>query len=97
MFWYDKPSDYQDEPEIEFFEKVPTVWDETMVVQGEIGQYITMARRSGNNWFVGTLTNNDARTLTIPLDFLPKGKKYIAKIYSDDPTVNTLTKVKVEQ
>ncbi|WP_114782968.1 glycoside hydrolase family 97 protein [Botryobacter ruber] len=97
VFWYDKPSDYQGEPEIEFFEKMPTVWDETKVIQGEIGQYITMARRSGNDWFVGTLTNNDARTLTIPLDFLPKGKKYIAKIYSDDPTVNTRTKVRVEQ
>jgi len=97
MFWYDKPSDYQGESEIEFFEKVPTVWDDTKVLQGEIGQYVSTARRSGNDWFVGTITNNDGRTLDISLNFLPKNKKYTASIYSDDPTVKTRTQVKVER
>ena len=96
LFWYDKPSACQDEPEIEFFEKIPTTWDETKVVQGEIGQYITTARRSGGDWFIGTMTNNDARTLKLPLNFLDKRKKYTATIYSDDPAVATATKVKVE-
>jgi hypothetical protein len=96
LFWYDKPSAYHSEPEIEFFEKIPTTWDETKVLQGEIGQYISTARRSGKDWFVGTMTNNNARTLTLPLDFLDKGKKYIAKIYSDDATATTVTKVKVD-
>ena len=97
MFWYDKPSNYQGETEIAFFEKVPTVWDDTKVLQGEIGQYVSMARRSGDDWFVGTITNNNGRTLNIPLNFLPKGKKYTASIYSDDPTVKTQTQVKIEQ
>lgn len=97
MYWYDKPSDYQGEPELEFWDAVPTVWDETQVVQGEIGQYITIARRSGNDWFVGTITNNDARELKVPFDFLPKGKKYEALIYSDDPSVKTRTKVAINQ
>jgi hypothetical protein len=96
MFWYDKPSAYNGEPEIEFFEKIPATWDETKVLQAEIGQYITTARRSGNDWFVGTMTNNDARTLQLSLDFLEKSKNYIARIYSDDPTFKTVTKVKLE-
>src|SRR5688572_28345638 len=96
IFWYDKPAAYQGEPELEFFEKVPASWDETKVVQGKIGEYITTARRSGDEWFVGTMTNNDARTLKLPLSFLQKGKKYTARIYSDDSTVKTATKVKVE-
>jgi hypothetical protein len=83
------------EPELEFWDKIPTTWDETKVIQGEPGQYITTARRSGKDWFVGTITNNDARTLQVPLSFLQKGRKYTASIYSDDPTVTTKTKVKV--
>jgi alpha-glucosidase len=96
LFWYDKPSAYHSEPEIEFFEKVPTTWDETKVLQAEIGQYITTARRSGEDWFVGTMTNNNARTIKLPLNFLTKGKRYLAKIYSDDSAAATATKVKVE-
>lgn len=97
LFWYDRPSDYRNEPEIEFFEQVPVVWDETKVLQGEIGEYITMARRNGRDWFVGTITNNDKRKLSISLDFLEKGKDYTARIYSDDPSVPTRTHVKIEQ
>ena len=96
LFWYDKPAMSKDEPELEFWDKIPTTWDETKVLQGEVGQYITTARRSGEDWFVGTMTNNDARAVKLSLNFLTKGKKYIAKIYSDDPTVATATKVKVE-
>jgi hypothetical protein len=96
LFWYDKPSAYHGEPEIEFFEKIPATWDETKVIQGKIGEYITTARRSGSDWFVGTMTNNDARTLKLSFSFLEKGKGYIAKIYSDESTSATATKVKVE-
>lgn len=96
LFWYDKPSDYQNEPEIDFFERVPATWDETKVLEGEIGRYLTVARRSGKDWFVGTMTNNDARTVKLSFGFLDKGKKYKMTIYSDDPTMQTGTKVKVE-
>ncbi|MDO7846251.1 glycoside hydrolase family 97 catalytic domain-containing protein [Hymenobacter sp. M29] len=97
LFWYDKPSAYQGEPEVEFFEKVPTTWDETRVVQGEIGQYITVARRKGKDWFVGTITNNDGRTLKLPLNFLPKGQTFTASIYADDPSQPTRTKVGIKR
>jgi alpha-glucosidase len=97
ILWYDKPSDYHGEPEIEFFSKIPTVWDESKLIDGEPGQFVTMARRSGKDWFVGTMTNNDARNLKLPLSFLQAGKKYTASIYSDDPATKTRTKVKVER
>ena len=96
MYWYDKPSDSRDEPELEFFDQVPTVWDDTRVIHGEIGKYISMARRSGDDWFVGTMTNNDARKLNIALDFLPEGKTYLAHIYYDDPKVKTRTQVGIK-
>ena len=97
LYWYDKPAMSKDEPELEFWDKIPTIWDETRVLQGEIGQYITTARRKGEEWFIGTITNNEARELTLKFDFLPKGKKYKMKTYSDDPSVKTATKVKVEE
>jgi alpha-glucosidase len=96
MYWYDKPSDSMDEPELEFFDHVPTVWNDTKVIHGEIGQYISIARRSGNDWFVGTMTNNEARKLTIPLDFLQEGQKYTAHIYFDDSGSKVRTRVSIK-
>lgn len=96
LYWYDKPSDSQDEPELKFFDDIYTTWDDTKVLQGEVGQFITVARRKGEEWFVGSITNNEARTLPVSLDFLPGGKNYIAEIYTDgDKSVKTRTKVKV--
>ena len=97
MYWYDRPSDSQNEPELEFFDNVPTVWDDTKVLEGEIGQFITMARRRGNDWFIGTITNNDARNLKINFSFLPPGKKYKATVYYDDPSSAVRTLVSMRQ
>ncbi|UGU18177.1 glycoside hydrolase family 97 protein [Sinomicrobium kalidii] len=97
LFWYDKASDYQGEPEIEFFEKVPTVWDDTKVPDGRIGEYIITARRSGTEWFIGGITNNDAREVELDLDFLDKDKKYVATLYRDDASVKTRTQVSLTQ
>ncbi|HEV2435853.1 MAG TPA: glycoside hydrolase family 97 catalytic domain-containing protein [Verrucomicrobiae bacterium] len=95
IFWYDKPSDYHGEPEIQFFRKVPTVWDDTKVVNGEIGKFATIARRCGNDWFVGTINDSTPRTLKVPLAFLDKGRSYQAHIYSENPSVPTRTHVAV--
>jgi alpha-glucosidase len=95
LFWYDNPSQYHQEPELEFWSKIPTTWDETRVIQGVPGQFITTARRKGTKWFVGTITNNEARRLQLPLNFLSKGKKYMATIYSDDQRIKTATHVKI--
>ncbi|MUP37324.1 glycoside hydrolase family 97 protein [Labilibaculum euxinus] len=97
MYWYDKPSAYQGEKEIAFFDAVKTVWDDTKVVNGEIGKYITVARKSGDEWFAGAITNKEAREVEIPLSFLERGKKYKACIYTDDDKIKSRTKVKTSE
>jgi alpha-glucosidase len=97
LYWYDQPRFSNNEPELEFWDKIPVSWDETKVLQGSPGEFIITARRKGDDWFVGVITNNDARNLKLSFDFLPKGKKYTASIYSDDDAVSTKTKVKVER
>jgi alpha-glucosidase len=96
IFWYDRPGRYQGEPEVEFFQKVPTVWDDTRVINGEIGKFATIARRSGEDWFIGTVNNSESRALKVPLAFLEDGRNYVAHLYSDDDTVTTKTKVGVK-
>jgi len=96
IFWYDRPSDFHGEPEIVFFQHVPTVWDETKVINGEIGKFATIARRSGEDWFVGTINNREPRQLKLPLKFLAPGRQYTAHIYSDDNSVPTRTHAAVE-
>jgi alpha-glucosidase len=97
LYWYDKPAYSNDEPELEFWDKIPVSWDETKVLQGVPGEFIVTARRKGDDWFIGAITNNDARTIQLPFDFLPKGKKYNATIYSDDDTAPTKTKVGLQK
>ena len=83
LFWYDRPSDYKAEPELDFWKTIPTVWNETRVLNGEVSKFATFARRTGNEWYVGTISANEKRTIKLPLDFLDKGKKYEATLYSD--------------
>ncbi len=87
LFWYDTPAYFTgDEPYLEYFKHLKTVWDQTEVVHGQIGEYITVARRSGSDWFVGTMNAVRRRQLEIPLDFLTPGKTYTAYVYKDtDP------------
>lgn len=84
VFWYDAPVDYGGEAELDYIGGLPTVWDETVVLDGAIGETITVARRSGQAWYVGTLTNTASRTVAIPLTFLTAGKSYQARIYRDE-------------
>jgi alpha-glucosidase len=98
LYWYDKPEMSLDEPELAFWDRIPTVWDETRVVDGAPGQSVTIARRKGDEWFVGSITNNDARRIQLPLSFLPKlpnGRRFIATVYADDAAVPTRTRVGV--
>ena len=97
LYWYDKPGQYQSEPELEFWKMIPTTWDETKVLQGMPGQYVVMARRSGQEWFMGSITNNNERDIELKFDFLPTGKSFDATMYSDDPTMATRTHVRVKK
>jgi alpha-glucosidase len=82
LFWYDRPADVREEPALDYWKRLPTVWDETRVLQGEIGRRAVVARRKGNEWFVGAISSVDAK-VQIPLDFLEPDKKFKASIYSD--------------
>ncbi|MFP3126574.1 glycoside hydrolase family 97 protein [Ectobacillus funiculus] len=83
LFWYDKPADFQGEAEIAFFRDLPVVWDETCVLHGSIGEYATIARRKGDDWYIGAVTNEHGRELQLSLSFLEHGRPYIAYVYAD--------------
>lgn len=95
LYWYDRPDLIEEVPELEFFDQVPVTFDETNVIHDKIGEYVTIARRSGDDWFVGCIGNDDARKISIPMDFLDKEKTYTAHIYEDDDKIKTTTRVKV--
>lgn len=83
VFWYDRPQQYRREPATQFLKDVPTVWDETRVLAGEVNEYIITARRSGDAWFVGALNSQRRRELPVSLDFLEEHRSYRATVYSD--------------
>jgi alpha-glucosidase len=79
----DYPEIYTQNPvPFQFVKEVPVSWDETHMVAGDVGKYITMARRKGNDWYLGTITDRDPRNFSLPLTFLGAGN-YMADIYSD--------------
>lgn len=84
IFWYGRSQDYKDEADIEFFKYVPTVWDESRYVQGEIGEGITVARRKGRTWYLGSAAGLQKWGGSFKLDFLEKNQVYTATVYSDD-------------
>ena len=81
----DLPENYQDHPAFQFILDVPVDWEETIVLNGEIGKYITTARKDINSddWYLGSITNEDKRELSIDLSFLDFGTDYNAVIYKD--------------
>ena len=82
----DLPENYAKYPElVRFIRDVPTDWADTRVLNGEIGNYATIVRkdRHSEDWFLGSVTDERARTLVVSLDFLTPGKHYIAEIYRD--------------
>lgn len=83
----DAIENYEGQPALSFIESCPTTWSRTLVPNGEIGKYITIARkeRGGDRWFIGSITNEEARSLEVSLDFLDEGATYRAIIYEDGP------------
>jgi alpha-glucosidase len=79
----DSPSNYLREPEImEFLGPVPSVWDDTKVLDGKIAQYVAVARRNGKDWYVGAMTNWSPREMEIDFSFLPEGN-FTLQAYQD--------------
>jgi alpha-glucosidase len=109
LYWYDKPipagredemggkpNYLGNEPELEFFDNLPTIWDDTKVLYGKIGEYGIIAREKGDEWFIGGINGEKAKDFNLKFSFLTPGIKYIAKIYSDDASVNTRTHVRID-
>ena len=80
----DAPSNYYKEPEcMEFLSAVPTVWDETIVLEAKVSDYFLVVRRNGDNWYIGGMTDWTSREIELDLSFLPEGKKYKMTLYQD--------------
>lgn len=82
----DLPENYEARPDaFQFIVDVPTDWEESRAIAGEVGDYVAFARRErgGDDWYLGALTDEKARTLELPLDFLEPGQRYEAQIYRD--------------
>jgi len=79
----DNPSNYMNEQECtEFIAAVPTVWDNTLALNGKVGEYVSIARQKGNVWYVGALTNWDSRSLELDLSFLGEGA-FTVEVFKD--------------
>ena len=88
----DLPENYEAEPAFQFIRDVPVDWQDTKVLEAEIGDYVVVARqeRGGEEWFLGAITDEEGRTFEVPLDFLPDGA-WVAEIYADGPDAHWLT------
>jgi alpha-glucosidase len=82
VYWYDQPKEVIDSPELVFLDRVPTTWHETRVIAGSIGEFVVVARRREQTWFVGAMTNEQPRRLELPLAFLGEGE-FRACVFAD--------------
>ncbi|PTQ13088.1 alpha-glucosidase [Sphingomonas oleivorans] len=85
----DSPDAYEGAAGLDFLKLVPTAWDETRFLGGDIGEHIVLARRKGSDWYIGAMTNESGRSVTLPLSFLGKGR-FSAQIWADGATPTTL-------
>ncbi len=90
VLWYAKPGIYHVPAEVELFTILPVAWDDFKLVAGDMGSYVSMARRKGDVWFLTTMNNSVGRTLWVPLDFLEPNCDYKVIIYkdADSKTIN---------
>jgi alpha-glucosidase len=89
----DLPEHYAGQPAFQFIKDVAVDWDTTRVLLGRIGDYVAVARRERGkqDWFVGAITDEEGRTLDVPLSFLTPGRRYVAEIYADGAGAHWLT------
>ena len=89
----DLPENYEKQPAFQFIRDVKVDWDTTRVLNGKIGDYVVVARKARNSpeWFIGAMTDEEARTFDVPLSFLTAGMSYVAEIYADGPNAHWLT------
>jgi len=109
LYWYDRPEGspgktggagsadgyIKKDPELEWYKNLPAVWDESKVLEGKIGEFATITRKSDDQWFLGSLTGDTERSLEINLNFLDANTNYKATVYSHDTELQTFTNVKI--
>jgi alpha-glucosidase len=110
LYWYDRPEGspvkkggagmatgiIEENEDLGLYDALPTVWDDTKVLEGVIGEFATIARKNGNDWFIGSLVANQAKEINIPLSFLDKNENYVAEIFFQDEQGLKNNKVKRE-
>ena len=82
----DLPENYEGQPAFQFIRDVAVDWDTTRVIDGQVGDYVIVARKAKgrtNEWFIGAITDEEARTFEVPLDFLPRSGRFVAEVYAD--------------
>ena len=84
----DNPVHYRGQPGLDFLKIVPTVWDDTRVLDGVVAEHVVIVRRNGNRWFLGALTNSQGRDIPVKLDFLGAGS-WTVKLWKDAPDSGT--------
>jgi alpha-glucosidase len=83
---------YASQPALQFVRDVAVDWEQTRVLNGRIGDYVTVAREAANgDWFIGAITDEEARAFDVPLDFLSPGARYTADVYADGPGAHWLS------
>lgn len=111
LYWYDRPQGSPGKkggaggaegtiPEIEdlrFYDELPTVWDNTKVIEGYPGKYVTIARKKGKKWYLGALAGTESYELSLKLDFLDEDTKYKATIFYDDSSLNSNTNLAIRE
>ena len=86
----DLPENYENHPALQFIRDVGVDWEQTVVLNGEVGDFVTIAReeKGTGNWFVGGITDEKRREIFVNFDFLEEGKAYDAIIYRDSPNAH---------
>lgn len=111
LYWYDRPQGAPVEkggaggtvgtiPEIDdlkFYDDIPTVWDDTKVIEGYPGKYVAIARKKGNKWYLGAIAGSETYNLSVNLDFLEKDIEYKATVYFDDKSMDTHTNISIRE
>ncbi|MCI5082457.1 MAG: glycoside hydrolase family 97 protein [Saprospiraceae bacterium] len=98
----DLPEHYENQPAFQFIRDVGVDWEKSVTINGEVGDYVTIARQEKGTdaWFLGSITDENPRTIEVSFDFLPKGKKYQAIVYVDSAEAHykdNPTSLKIEQ
>lgn len=110
LYWYDRPVGSPNKggaggviaaipeiPDLEFYDRLPTVWNQTKVIDGYPGKLALIARKNADSWYLGAITGTEEYEMKLKLDFLEEGVNYEASVFSDDAALKSITNLKIEK